>query len=67
MGFGLTKFHKVYIMNGFGFRSQDLIPRVMLCLTKLGQLGQGQHLDEISRDALSQRSSELLNLMKLPQ
>ena len=39
----------------------------MLCLTKLGQLGQGQNVDEISREALSQRSSELLNLMKLPQ
>lgn len=46
-----------------GARLQDLIPRAILCLTKLG--GQGSQ-EDISLKALADRAAELISLLQLP-
>ncbi|XP_071943809.1 AP-5 complex subunit zeta-1-like [Antedon mediterranea] len=46
-------------------RCQDLIPRVLLCLTKISQ----QHkiiVDDVENKILVSRANELINLLKLP-
>ncbi|XP_013416069.1 AP-5 complex subunit zeta-1 [Lingula anatina] len=47
-------------------RCQDLIPRVLLCLTKVGQQHRDGNLEEESKQVLLARASELINLLKLP-
>ncbi|KAK2147518.1 hypothetical protein NP493_3430g00001 [Ridgeia piscesae] len=46
-----------------GARLQDLIPRAILCLTKLG--GQGSQ-EDVSLKALAERAVELIGLLQLP-
>ncbi|KAI0213751.1 AP-5 complex subunit zeta-1 [Lamellibrachia satsuma] len=46
-----------------GARLQDLIPRAILCLTKLGQQGSRE---DASHEALTERAAELISLLQLP-
>lgn len=47
-------------------RCQDLIPRAILCLTKVAKSHQTDCLDTIERDILLNTAQELINLLKLP-
>ncbi|XP_064653318.1 AP-5 complex subunit zeta-1-like [Lineus longissimus] len=47
-------------------RCQDIIPRVMLCLTKISQQHLDGNLEEESRHTLSDRANDLINLLRLP-
>ncbi|XP_070580171.1 AP-5 complex subunit zeta-1-like isoform X1 [Ptychodera flava] len=47
-------------------RCQDLIPRVLLCLSKISKQQTNSRLPEDSKLALIGRANELVNLLKLP-
>ncbi|XP_072023215.1 AP-5 complex subunit zeta-1-like, partial [Amphiura filiformis] len=47
-------------------RCQDLIPRVLLCLTKIAQQQTKTSSDDKHKKVLLDRANELINLLKLP-
>ncbi|XP_064594747.1 AP-5 complex subunit zeta-1-like isoform X2 [Liolophura sinensis] len=47
-------------------RCQDLIPRVILCLTKVSQQQLNSNLEPETKESLVDRAQELINLLKLP-
>ncbi|XP_062507913.1 AP-5 complex subunit zeta-1-like [Corticium candelabrum] len=47
-------------------RCQDLIPRVLLCLTKIVKQHEESQVDQASRQVMLSRASELVNILKMP-
>ncbi|XP_038068818.1 AP-5 complex subunit zeta-1-like [Patiria miniata] len=47
-------------------RCQDLIPRVLLCLTKVSQQQMKSCIEDEHKKALLDRANELINVLKLP-
>ncbi|XP_033629928.1 AP-5 complex subunit zeta-1-like [Asterias rubens] len=47
-------------------RCQDLIPRVLLCLTKVSQQQMRSCIEDEQKKALMDRASELIDVLKLP-
>ncbi|XP_077993899.1 AP-5 complex subunit zeta-1-like [Glandiceps talaboti] len=47
-------------------RCQDLIPRVLLCLSKIAQQQRKSDIEEENKLVVTDRANELVNLLKLP-
>lgn len=48
-------------------RCQDLIPRAILCLTKVAKQHKTDMLDKEEQEIILTRAQELINLLKLPK
>ncbi|XP_060578287.1 AP-5 complex subunit zeta-1-like [Ruditapes philippinarum] len=53
-------------MSKLASRCQDLIPRAILCLTKVAKQHKADVLEKVEREILLTRAQELINLLKLP-
>ena len=61
--------NKLYLWYLFQLstRCQDLIPRAILCCTKVAKQQEQGYLDTDSQETIINRAQELTNILKVPQ